>query len=350
MANTATVIVKTWNVGDNFLASDINTIVKGTVNDLVEDNDKYHTSLIKATDITSTVNENPSNQSTIDGSRSFSYGSGNDITANDAVAFGTNVTVEGNNSAGFGNSVRVSGNDSLGFGDEVSADSNYSFVGGKGTSVDGSSSFAFGNRATNLGTRCYILGSRSKINNGISNTCVIGDSITANLSNVTYVNNLIISDLLNDNNFETYTLVIDGNNQLKKTPRNWYGEEYGFVQSMGESNTTSTSPVQKLTLNVPTGVVPGDYKVVVSYTWYQSSPSQDFRAEVRLDSSQIYYHSQEVQQNGTTQKIPATKPIFISISDNSVSHSIVLNYWSENSGARSYIKDATLEYILVAPY
>jgi len=349
MANTATVIVKSWNTGDNFLASDINTIVKGTTNDIIADNDKYHTSLINASNTTSVVNENLSNQSTISGDRSFSVGQGNDITADDSVALGADNVINGDYSGAIGDSIVVNDENSFGVGGDVTIDGDGSFGGGRDITIDGNNSFGFGNRISNLGNRCYVLGSRSSINTGLINTCVIGDNISATFSDVTYLNNLILNDVLTDDTLGS-VLVLDNNRQVKKAKRNWYGYDNDYATSMGQSNTTSTSPQLKLTMNIPTGVIEGTYKIIVSYTWYTSSGSQDFRAEVTLDSNQIYYQSQEVQQNGTTQKIPATKPIFVEINDNTISHPIELNYWSENTSNRVYIQDATLEYLLVKPY
>lgn len=120
-----------------------------------------------------------------------------------------------------------------------------------------------------------------------------------------------------------------------------FGTYYQIAENETEATTNSTSPQTRLTLS-PTSLPLGTYRVGWFFNWSLSSTSQDFRAQVTVNGTQHAYISQEPQDAGTDQNIPASG--FFPVSGLSGSPTILLQYWSSNSGVTAYIRNARLEF------
>lgn len=119
-----------------------------------------------------------------------------------------------------------------------------------------------------------------------------------------------------------------------------YGSEFQQAESESESYHSYTSAQQKLRLT--TGDLPsGTYRVGWHYNWSGGSTREDFRARIQInDSTQIMYHSQEPQDSGTDQRIPASGFKYVTLSG---VNNIDLDYWTEDNGETAYIREARLE-------
>lgn len=117
-----------------------------------------------------------------------------------------------------------------------------------------------------------------------------------------------------------------------------FGSEYTFIESIAQSQTTSQTPFNKVTLSL-TSIPIGTYRLSWNYSFAHSSTSKDFRAEIIIDSSQVFYHSQEIKDGGTDQSLSVSGfKTGISLGGD---HTILLNYWAEKHTA--YIENAVLE-------
>ncbi len=83
-----------------------------------------------------------------------------------------------------------------------------------------------------------------------------------------------------------------------------FGENFSENSSEGESSTSSTSMQQKVRLTTPSLAV-GFYKIAWSFLCRQDGTSNDFRAQVQVDDSDMLWESQEEMKDaGANQKIP----------------------------------------------
>lgn len=126
-------------------------------------------------------------------------------------------------------------------------------------------------------------------------------------------------------------------------PVSAYGSEFQVEQNTGNLSTTASSSQVILTLVTP--VIPtGTYRIACSYRWGHSENNEDFRAEVELDGSQIYYHSSEVDKKGTSQRVPGGGFRIMPLTEGA--HTITLGYWAEDDTSYIYQPTLTIERVL----
>lgn len=79
-----------------------------------------------------------------------------------------------------------------------------------------------------------------------------------------------------------------------------FGSEYQHAESLGVTTTTSTTFLNKVTLNT-TSLPAGDYRIEVSYGWNHNSTQNDFEARVQEDAVNIgEIHKQEPKDSAGT--------------------------------------------------
>lgn len=122
-----------------------------------------------------------------------------------------------------------------------------------------------------------------------------------------------------------------------------FGKEYNYSASEGQSDTNSTTPVNKLTMTTPT-LPAGDYKIEFSYEWKRATISQDFEAEVLLDGTAIMEQNEESKDTNSWHPLSG----FIVTALTNATHTIVINFWGENGGNTSSIRRARLNIYRVS--
>lgn len=111
-----------------------------------------------------------------------------------------------------------------------------------------------------------------------------------------------------------------------------------YAESLSQSS-TSSSWVNKLTLDLPSGLEAGDYLIEVSYGWRMSGTSYKFQSRVQLDYSDCgtYNHIQEPQDSNNRHE--ACRRFKRTLTAGS--HKIELDY-GDNNGGTAYIWDAMI--------
>lgn len=129
-------------------------------------------------------------------------------------------------------------------------------------------------------------------------------------------------------------------NDLTNTPV--FGTEYQYAESLGESQSNSTTFQTKVTLN--TGTIPsGTYRIGWSYNWSLNGTADDFEAQVLEDgATQIMQHLQEPQDAGVDQQHETGG--FINRTLTAGSHSYVLQYRTDDAAVAAFIRTAKLEF------
>ena len=111
-----------------------------------------------------------------------------------------------------------------------------------------------------------------------------------------------------------------------------------YAESLAESN-TSSSWVNKVTLNLPSGFEAGDYFIEVNYGWRMNATDEKYQSRVQLDSSDLgtYNHYQEPQDSNNRQvafrRFKRTMTAGV--------HTIELDY-GDATGGTAYIWDASI--------
>jgi len=116
-----------------------------------------------------------------------------------------------------------------------------------------------------------------------------------------------------------------------------FGKEYQYVESLGESSTTSTSMQQKLRLTT-SSLPAGTYRIGWSYEYGQSGISDSFGARVQIDDVTTIMQAL-IEIKDTTDEIPSSGFAVVSLS--SGVHFIDLDFNAETG--TSYIRNARLE-------
>jgi uncharacterized membrane protein (Fun14 family) len=119
-----------------------------------------------------------------------------------------------------------------------------------------------------------------------------------------------------------------------------FGDQFQEVSNLAQGQTTSTSPVQRLTMSF-TAVAGAKYIVTWSFTWRYSSTGFDFLSWVQLDNSTtLWTLDSEPSDTATTQREPASG--FAMITPAAGSRFIDLDWWSEDSGETAFIYNARM--------
>lgn len=119
-----------------------------------------------------------------------------------------------------------------------------------------------------------------------------------------------------------------------------YGSEFHFIEDLGDSTTSSTSPQTKLTLT--TNDLPnGRYKISASWGWTHNSISNNARFDIQLNGSTMGGILEEEPKDTSNRNYEhrVFYKVLSGIND------ITLRYWNE--GSSTTIFEATLELIRV---
>ena len=121
-----------------------------------------------------------------------------------------------------------------------------------------------------------------------------------------------------------------------------FGSQSKFSESIGLSSTTSTGWIQKVRLT--TADVPaGTYRISTFYNWSHNSVSTEFQARIQIDDSvTIYEHNEEPGASSTDAYWDASGFHWVSLSDGT--HTIDLDFRSDNNGDTASIRNARLEF------
>jgi len=343
MANTANKIVKTWAIGDHFLAADQESLNKGTINKLVDDNDLHHV-LISGTGTFSIKAPN----NTASGYASIAVGDGNNVSGNYSMGVNGGNNVSGNYSMGGGNGIDITGDNSFALGSGCDISANYGAAFGVDNTITANGGLAAGDSNTINGIYSAIIGARnSTINSAHHNSVILGgNGLLSKSSNTTHVNKLNINSILTDDTLGE-VLAVDNNGLVNNVKRNWYGYMFIFEQDMSVSTTTSNVWQDKLKLKIPTGAILGTYEIESNAGYYGNSTARDYRSRITIDGVQYKYLSQEPQQGGNTQNSQHSMRYYYVLSDNTVDHIVLLQYTSETLGTQVGISEANLSAKLV---
>jgi len=145
------------------------------------------------------------------------------------------------------------------------------------------------------------------------------------------------------------------NNALGTLLARVYGTNLVFVESLGNSITTSTAFVQKLRLSstIPAGGT-GTYRLDWSYFWNHDSQANDFLARIQQnDASTLMDHQQEPKDSagsgtgGTDQRFPASGMIFLSLTAG-VAYNFDLDFATNDGNSSSAMFEARMTLYRIA--
>ena len=226
MANTATGIVKSWITGDSFLAADQESLNKGTINDIIVDNNRHHV-LLSGTGENSIMQDNHSNiasgldsvalgsNTSATGSTSMAIGSYTQANALYAFSSGNKTEANGSASAAFGNYTYANGTNSFTNGAFNTADGNYSHAGGVHSKSGGNNSFIHSNYSEikeDAHDSGIFVGSYNYVEADVLRSAVIGGTgISATTNDTVYVPGLNIGTVGAGASVKTLGLDASGN-------------------------------------------------------------------------------------------------------------------------------------------
>lgn len=121
-----------------------------------------------------------------------------------------------------------------------------------------------------------------------------------------------------------------------------FGSQSKIAESSGLSSTSTTAWVQKTRLT--TADIPsGTYRIGVFYNWSHNSISTEFQARVQIDdTTTIYEHNEEPGASSTDAYWDASGFQWVSLE--SGTHTIDLDYRSNNNGDTASIRNARIEF------
>ena len=121
-----------------------------------------------------------------------------------------------------------------------------------------------------------------------------------------------------------------------------FGEDYNYIEDLPNSNTNSLTFVSRLLLNVNLAKL-GRYRIATSFTWAYSDASQNFKAQLLVDGSNVAWSmEQEPKDSAATQQAFAHGQSEITLLDGA--HTIDLQYAVSTGGDFSTIGQARLEF------
>lgn len=120
-----------------------------------------------------------------------------------------------------------------------------------------------------------------------------------------------------------------------------FGSQYQKGESLTTSTTTNLAFQQKLLITTPT-VPAGEYRIGWVYGWSLSSVNtgRSFRGQVTVDGTPYTSHFQAVY-SATTQVLYASG--FFNVDLTNTTHTVAINYCTNNAAATASIRDARLE-------
>ena len=122
-----------------------------------------------------------------------------------------------------------------------------------------------------------------------------------------------------------------------------FGSWYGWSFSDSESNTNSTSWVNKVTYTSPS-VPAGYYRVGYQFEWRRNSASNDFKARIQIDNTNTI-----MEMNEESKDINSWHHVggFVIVNLTNASHTIDIDFSGENTGSTSYIRRARIEFWMI---
>lgn len=123
-----------------------------------------------------------------------------------------------------------------------------------------------------------------------------------------------------------------------------FGAWYGWNNSDAESNTNSTSWVNKTTYTSPS-VPTGNYRVGYQFEWRRNSASNDFKARIQLDSTTtIMEMNEEAKDTNSWHHVGG----FVIVNLTNGVHTIDIDFSGETTGNTSYIRRARIEFWMIS--
>lgn len=121
-----------------------------------------------------------------------------------------------------------------------------------------------------------------------------------------------------------------------------FGSWYGYTIEDGQTDTTSTSWIQKARFSV-NGIPTGYYRVGWCYEWQYTNINTDFQAQVQInDTTTISYHREEPKDVGTDQWHQVSGFYYVFL--NAGNHYMDLDFRSSKSSYTASIRRTRLEF------
>jgi hypothetical protein len=290
---SASKITKVWTTGDDFLASDQESINKGTINSVIDDNTEFH------------VLKSGSTLNSIENNISSATGVG-------SVALGLATVVSGQYSLAVGDTNEITNNNSLCIGQD-------NFSSGQGNFVNGFDNYVTGNQSVAIGNSNHISG---------ANSMAVGDNHTITTDETLACNNLIISDIAYQSTDSYVVLALDPDGKVKKYALSTYAEYHNYAQDLGATYTESATYVDGVRINTPSGMTAGVYEIDFSLVFY--TRYADTRLEVQIiddgiGGGTLWNGMIYPSGAGSSFRTPMSGKVYLSISD-TTTHIIKLQY------------------------
>lgn len=123
-----------------------------------------------------------------------------------------------------------------------------------------------------------------------------------------------------------------------------FGTWYAWGGDESETNTNSTTPVQKATLSV-TGIPSGYYRISWCYEWRRNSGSSDFMARFQIDNTTTIMEQSQEPQDANSWHLANGFYIANLTAGN---HFFDLDYYGESALYTNYVRRARIEFWRVA--
>lgn len=145
----------------------------------------------------------------------------------------------------------------------------------------------------------------------------------------------------NGTNVGTFTVDAQGRLTSAVNTPVTFGRHHTFAESLGQSQTNSTTFQTKLTLTTP-NLSAGTYRIGFYYNWSLDSIADDFEARLLQDgATNIMEHRQEPQDSGTDQAF--TNGGFVYRTLTAGVHTFTLQYRTDDGAVTAYIRNVRLE-------
>ena len=126
-----------------------------------------------------------------------------------------------------------------------------------------------------------------------------------------------------------------------------YGSEFQYAQSNTESQTTSTTYQEKISVTISgasgSGIPEGSFRIGWSYEWRQSKQNQQFWARIQLDDTETLFE-REISPFVDVNFWNITTDFYYYPTLSSGIHTLDLDYKTSNAGTVSYIRNAKIEF------
>lgn len=121
-----------------------------------------------------------------------------------------------------------------------------------------------------------------------------------------------------------------------------FGSQYNYEESLTESQTTSTTPVNKLSATI-NSLPSGQYRINWSFAWAAENTSREFFFEIEQDNSRIYFLNERPKASGVGSDDFEFSSGFLADLTLNGNHTFDLNFWTDANWATVAIKEVRFE-------